>query len=281
MESDERQLIDDFIGGGHNITHSVFATTHAFFRDQAEPPWMAPLGEVQFVQGVAAQFASGKYGKLRAAAGIIGTADLLKYGAEVEPLLVACKSASPNYRGIRCNAAHDPLMAKGSNFHPTPGMYADPKFREGFALLQKHELVFDAFIFAAQLGEFRELAKAFPETTIVLDHAGSPLAALGNYAGAPDYDGKQAEIVAQWKDGLGLVAKECPNVFVKIGGFAIPQLGHGLEAREKPPGSEEVAALFKGLCLWTIETFGVSTQGLKPWMSYTLDTSLLAACPLL
>lgn len=47
------ELIDDFIGGGHNVTHSVFVTTHAFFADQAEPPWMAPLGEVQFVQGVA------------------------------------------------------------------------------------------------------------------------------------------------------------------------------------------------------------------------------------
>ena len=218
---------------------------------------------------------------MRAAAGIIGTADLLKFGAEVEPLLVACKGASPNYRGIRCNAAHDPLMAKGGNFHPTPGMYSvshlgacqsvcvlskpamlpplplnpsvqsssshscqDPKFREGFALLGKHELVFDAFVFATQLGEvnhvgpqhlllaalllaaslllachvcisfsaltsrlieiphvkFRELAKVFPQTTIVLDHAGSPLAALGNYAGAAEYDGKQAETLAAWKE---------------------------------------------------------------------------------
>ena len=63
---------------------------------------MAPLGEVQFVQGVAAQFASNRYGPLRACAGIVGTADLAKYGAGIGPLLVACKQQSPNYRGIRC-----------------------------------------------------------------------------------------------------------------------------------------------------------------------------------
>jgi L-fuconolactonase len=272
------ELIDDFIGGGHNITHSVFVTTHAFFNDEAEPSWMAPLGEVQAMQGVAAQFASGKYSKtLRAVAGIIGTADLLQYGAEVEPLLVACKAASPNYRGIRCNAAHDPAMEKGNNFHPTPGMYSDPKFREGFALLEKHDLVFDAFVFASQLDEFRELAKAFSGTTIVLDHVGSPLAALGNYAGAPSYDGKQAETLEQWKQSLDLIAKECPNVHVKVGGLAIPQLGHGFESRERPPGSEEVASMFKDMCLWTVGTFGANRCMLegnfpvdKVSMSYTV-----------
>merc|ERR1712007_204236 len=98
------ELLDDFIGGGHNVTRSVFVTTHAFFNADADH-LMAPLGEVQFVQGIAAQFASGKYGKFRGAAGIIGSADLAKYGSDVEPLLVARKAVSPNYRGIRCNAS--------------------------------------------------------------------------------------------------------------------------------------------------------------------------------
>eukprot|EP01052_Picozoa_sp_SAG31_P076863 SAG31_NODE_36183_length_315_cov_1.870370_1_plen_71_part_01 len=65
-------------------------------------------------QGVAAQFASGKYGPCRAAAGIVGTADLAKFGAGVEPLLLACKAASPNFRGIRVNGAHDPKLEKMS-----------------------------------------------------------------------------------------------------------------------------------------------------------------------
>ena len=170
------ELVDDFVGAGHKVTHSVFVTTHAFFNAAADPPYMAPLGEVQFVQGVAAQFASGAYGPLRVAAGIVGSADLHTYGAELEPLLVACKAASPNYRGIRCNAAHDPKMPKGSfPGHPTPGMYAEAKFREGFALLAKHGLVFDAWVFSSQLAEVRELALSFPDTTIVLNHCGTPV----------------------------------------------------------------------------------------------------------
>ena len=99
MEADE--LLKDCVGGGHNITHTVFVQTHSFFSADVGDPMMAPLGEVQAMQGGAAQFASGKYGSFRGVAGIIGSADLGKFGAAVEPLLVACKAASPNFRGIR------------------------------------------------------------------------------------------------------------------------------------------------------------------------------------
>jgi len=249
------EIADDFLGGGHKVTHSVFVTTHAFFSADAEPAWMAPLGEVQFVQGIAAQFASGTYGPLRVAAAIIGAADLHKYGADLEPLLVACKAASPNYRGIRCNAAHDPKAPKAS-FHPTAGMYMEPKFREGFALLGKHGLVFDAWLFASQLDDLIDLAKAFPETSIVLNHAGTPVAGLGNLPNAAEYDGKQGEILAGWKERMKRLADECPNVSVKVGGWAIPQMGHGLTEREKPISSSDLVDLFKEPYLWTIATFG-------------------------
>ena len=104
--------------------------------------------------------------------------------------------------------------------------------------------------------EFQALA--FPKTTIILNHMGTPLAALGNVANAPALDGKQDEIIASWKAELTKIATECPNVFVKVGGLGIPQLGHGLEARGTPPTSQEVAALFKDLYLWVIATFGAS-----------------------
>ncbi len=251
------EIFDDLVGGGHKVTHSIFVTTHAFFTANAEPPWMAPLGEVQFVQGIAAQFASGKYGPLRVAAAIVGGADLAKYGVELEPLLVACKAASPNYRGIRCSASHDPKTPK-ANFHPTPGMYAEPKFREGFALLGKHGLVFDAWVYSSQLADVHDLAQAFPETSIVLNHAGTPVAGLGHLENATEYDGKQAEILEGWKEAMKRIADECPNVVVKVGGWAIPQMGHGLTERAAPVGSDGVVALFKEAYLWTIATFGAA-----------------------
>lgn len=248
------ELLDDCLGGGHNVTHTVFAQAHSFYTADALP-MMAPLGEVQMAQGIAAQFASGKYGSFRGAAGIIGSADLAQFGVEVESLLLACKAASPNYRGIRCPGQHDPNVTDKFAV-AEPGTYSKPKFREGFALLAKHELVFDAWLFASQLPDLHSLATAFPDTTIVLDHVGTPVAALGDYTFAPIYNGKQEEVMTKWRNEMTRIAKECPNVNVKISGLAMPQLGHGLPAKDKPPTSDEIAAVFKEICLWTINTFG-------------------------
>ena len=212
------ELIEDFIGGGHNISRSVFVETHSFYNaDVTEADRvMAPLGEAQFAQGIAAQFASGKYGPLRrACAGIVGSADLEKYGAAVEPLLIACKEQCPNYRGIRCGAAHDPNCNSGS-FHQAPGIYSQPKFREGFALLEKLDLVFDAWVFSCQLQDVIGLATVLPGTTIVLNHAGTPVAGLGNYRGAPAYSGKQDAVLEQWRADMKNIAKNCPNVVIKV-----------------------------------------------------------------
>ena len=249
------ELIEDFVFGGHRITHSVYIEAHSFVSKDVDP-LMAPLGEVEMAQGIAAQFASGKYGNTRAAAAIVGTADLEKYGATVEPLLIACKAASRNYRGIRCSAQHDPNLSEKFQVSE-PSKYAKPKFREGFALLEKHALVFDAFVFSTQLSDLHELALAFPGTTIVINHQGAPIAALGDYGPAPSYNGKQPEIIAKWKEEMGRIAKDCPNVFVKVGGF-MPQLGHSFDKREKPITSEELASAVSEMCLWTIQTFGAS-----------------------
>lgn len=241
------ELVDDLVGGGHNVTHSVYAEAHAFHSADAQNPVMAPLGEVVAMQGLAAQFASGKYGELRALAGIIGTADLGKFGGEVEPLLVACKAAAPNFRGIRVNGQHDPGIKFGV---PSPGLYRESKFREGFALLGKHGLTFDAFLYSPQLQDLHGLATAFPDTTIILNHNGCP-------AGAFDSTNDKAdEIVTAWKIEMEKLAKDCPNVYVKVGGGGMAQMGHGFDQREKPPTSDEVSHLFKPTYMWTVETFG-------------------------
>jgi predicted TIM-barrel fold metal-dependent hydrolase len=156
-------------------------------------------------------------------------------------------------------------------------MYSQPTFREGFALLEKHGLSFDAWVFSSQLPDVMDLALAFPGTTIVLNHAGTPLAGLGNVAVAPTYDGQQEDIMATWKVRMSHIAETCPNVYVKVGGAGVPQLGAGFEARAKPPSSEEVARVFKEMYLWTIETFGADRCMLegnfpvdKVSMSYTV-----------
>ena len=72
------------------------------------PVELRPIGEVEFVQGLAAAAATRLYGPCRAAAAIIGHADL-KLGDRVEPVLEALRGASPNrFRGIRHTVTWDP-----------------------------------------------------------------------------------------------------------------------------------------------------------------------------
>ena len=74
------ELLAD-ISGGHNIVATVFLECRSMYRKDG-PPEMAPVGEVEFVNGIAAMSASGGYGPCRVAEGIVGHADL-NLGARV------------------------------------------------------------------------------------------------------------------------------------------------------------------------------------------------------
>src|SRR4029453_2543980 len=73
-----RYLIDEIVedvSAGHNIVSTVFIECGAMFK-QDGPEALRPVGETEFVNGIAAMSASGLYSKTRIAAGIIGTANL-------------------------------------------------------------------------------------------------------------------------------------------------------------------------------------------------------------
>jgi L-fuconolactonase len=93
------ELVAD-IQSGHHVRSTVFIGARAMYRASG-PEEMRPVGEVEFVQGLAAASASGLYGPARAAAAIIGHANL-NLGERVAPVLDALQAASPNrFRGIR------------------------------------------------------------------------------------------------------------------------------------------------------------------------------------
>ena len=79
------------------------------------------------MQGIAAQFASGDYGPFRGAAAIVGSADIAKYGAAVEPLLVELKKI-PNFRGIRVSGSYDAELADSKGNFAGPGLYTEARF---------------------------------------------------------------------------------------------------------------------------------------------------------
>ena len=240
------ELLAD-LGSGHKVVSTVFVECAAMYRADG-PEALKPLGETEFVNGVAAMFASGAYGELRACAGIVSFADLT-LGAEVGPVLDAHIAASPRFRGIRHASGWDASDAvRNSHTNPTQHLLADATFRRGFAELGKRGLSFDAWLYHPQIPELTDLARAFPDTTIIFDHFGGPL-------GIGPYIGKREEIYPQWKKDVAALA-QCENVYAKIGGIQMPINGFGFHKWEKPATSDEIVAAAGRYYRHAIDCFG-------------------------
>jgi len=212
---------------------------------------MAPVGETEFVQAIATHSASAQNGSTVVAAGIIGFADLL-LGSEVETVLDAHLAASPNrFRGIRHACSWDASEeVRNSHTNPPQHLYLNETFRQGFGCLQKHKLVFDAWLYHTQHQELVSLARTFPDQTIILDHIGGPL-------GIGPYKGRRQEVFEIWKNGIVELAS-CPNIVVKLGGVAMAINGFAWHKRELPPASTELAEATAPYILFCIEKFGVA-----------------------
>src|SRR6201988_3308066 len=193
---------------GHNVRSTVFIEARAMYRADG-PEEMRPVGEVEFVQGQAAASASGLYGPTRAAAAIIGHANL-NLGERVAPVLEALRAASPNrFRGIRHSVTWDPHPeVENTAAHKKAGQLGSDEFRAGARVLAKMGLSLEGWMFFPQLPELAEFAKAVPDLTIILNHIGG-LTRIGPYAG------RDEEVMATWRAGIAAVA-ECPNVNLKL-----------------------------------------------------------------
>ena len=222
------QLLEDVVNG-HNIVKTVFIQCGSRYKKNG-PRVLRPIGETEFVQSITAQNATGRYGNIAVAAGIVGFADLL-LGSAVERVLAAHVAAGRDrFRGVRFSTTWDPSSGIRSN-SSAPNLLSDPGFREGFAKLQKYNLTFDAWIYFHQLPELINLARVFPDTTIILDHIGTPL-------GIGPYSGKRAEVFQEWKNRIAELST-CLNVAVKLGGLGMPLCGFDWNERITPASSIE------------------------------------------
>ena len=244
----QRYLLHDLNGdvySGHNVQSTVFVEARSMYRPDG-PEELRPVGEVEFVQGLAAASASGIYGPSKAAAAIVGHADL-KLAADVGPVLEALQAASPNrFRGIRHNVTWSPDPALENR--ETEGILADGKFREGAKVLSRMGFSLDMMLSFPQLPELAEFAKAVPDLTIILNHIGG-----GNRVGI--YANRDEEVVAEWRRGIAAAAA-CPNVTIKLGGMGMPRWGFGWHTRDVPIGSEELAESMSPWMTYCIEEFG-------------------------
>ena len=238
----------DDVASGHNILATVYVDCRSMYRASG-PEAFRPVGEVEFANGVAAMAASGAYGKTLICAGIVSHVSMMLGDGAKAVLEAEIAAGNGRFRGIRHSSAWDadPNVAHMYATRPK-GLLLDSTFRKGFACLAPLGLSFDAWLFHPQLNDFVDLARAFPDTRICLDHCGGPVG-TGNYAG------RREEIFPIWKASIQEAAK-CPNVVVKLGGLAMCLLGFDFHLRPEPPTSEEAAAAWRPYVETCIEAFG-------------------------
>ena len=250
---DHRYLLDELLADlrtGHNVVATVFLECHSMYR-AGGPVEMRPVGETEFVAGVAAMSDSGLYGSTRVAAGIVGFADLT-LGDRVEPVLQAhIRAGGGRFRGVRHAAAWDASPVIGNSAIATgPHDMKRPDFRAGLTRLTALGLSLDAWVFHPQLADAVDLARAFPSANIIVGHVGGPL-------GYGPYTGKRDEVFATWKAGITELAR-CENVTMKLGGMMMRLAAFDYGAAPVPPSSAQLADYWRPYIEPCIERFGAS-----------------------
>ncbi len=232
-------------GAGHNVVQTVFLECGSSYLSTG-PEHLYPVGETVYVADIAA--ASAQDPDQATIAAIVGRADLAHDA--LDDVLDAHEAAGQGlFRGIRHAGACEPhpeaLFIAG---RAPAGLYADANFRQGVARLGERGYTYDTWHYHHQNADFCALAQAVPETTMVLDHFGTPLG-VGVYA-----DQREA-IFTQWQKDMETIAA-CPNVVAKLGGMAMPDNGFGWDKREVPPTSDEFVEAQARYYHHTIDCFG-------------------------
>lgn len=214
---------------GHRVEKTVFVECLSGYRTDG-PEAMRCVGETELVRSLADVSRERRGSRIAA---IVGAADL-RQGDWVEDILSAHIAAGGGlFRGIRHAANWDALNpGLRSHHNAPPHLYLDMKFRSGFARLAPAGLSFDALVYHSQIADVTDLARAFPDTKIVLDHLGGPLG-VGYYAD------RRAEVFADWRRELALLAMS-ENVSIKLGGMAMPFNGYGWHEAASPPSAQDL-----------------------------------------
>ena len=248
-----RYLLDEIledINGGHNIVSTVFIECGAMFKTDG-PEHMKPVGETEFVNGIAAMSDSGVYGNAKISAGIVGTVDLTIGELSGEVLDAHIAAGGGRFRGIRRAVAWDAAdVIRNHRTEPPAGLLLQDKFRRGFAELGPRGMTFEAWCYHPQIAEVTDLARAFPDTSLILDHFGGPL-------GTGPYAGKANEVFEIWKPLIRELAT-CENVFAKLGGINMDVNGFAWHEKPNPPSSAELADATRRYYDYAIEAFGAN-----------------------
>tara|TARA_B100000700_G_scaffold331647_1_gene466504 strand:+ start:6389 stop:7441 length:1053 start_codon:yes stop_codon:yes gene_type:complete len=247
----------------HNIRQTIFIECGEMYSD-SDNVNMRVVGETEFASQIGKMSDKDSNITARIASGVVGTANLL-LGEEVAQVLEAHIAANPDrFKGIRHRAVwldehtinqDKDILENSPTKHintvdrtPKESMLLDETFRKGFSQLSKYDLTFEGWVYHPQLNELYDLAQAFPDTKIILNHLGGPL-------GTGIYRGKLDEIYPFWKKQIAKLA-QCKNIYLKVGGIQMPLNGHDWHRRPVPPSSDELIAVNHDWYMYAIEQFG-------------------------
>ena len=132
----------------------------------------------------------------------------------------------PATRGIRqqLHWHSDPRY----RFALRPDVMNDKEWRRGLGMLAEHGLLFELQIFSSQMIDGAQLARSFPDTVFVLEHAGM----------LEDISPRGWQL---WREGMTALA-QCPNVNVKLSGLGT--FVHACRADVVGPIVTETVAMF-------------------------------------
>jgi L-fuconolactonase len=249
-----RYLLDDFAAdanAGHNIVASIYLEILSYIRTDG-PEHLRPLGELEFANGVGAMAASGEFGKCRVAASIVGFADMRLGDSVAELFDQSMQRAPERFRGVRQVVFDypDDSAYRHATIRVPQGVLHHPQFRNAFRHLGPRGLSFDASVFSVQLADVMQLADAFPDTSIVLNHAGIAM-------GLDKSDSERSELRRKLLVDLAELARR-PNVTCKIGGLGMPYWGFGMneEATDRVFGYRALAEVWAPYVEGCIAAFG-------------------------
>jgi L-fuconolactonase len=239
------ELLED-TARGHSIESTVYIQCGWHYRDSGPEP-LRPVGETEAVVSLAEE-AVQRDAHTKIAAGIVAFADLCLGEAVDEVLQAQIVAGNGRLRGIRNSAARHLEFKHGVLPRPIAQLYADQAFRRGYACLERHGLSFDSWIYHTQLSEVIDLASAFPNVPLILDHVGGLL-------GAGPYQNRRAEAMREWLPLMRQLV-QCPNVTVKLGGLGTTVCGFDFCLQPTPPSSQVLADAWRPVFEPVIELFG-------------------------
>ena len=233
-------------GSGHRVVQTVYAECGQHYRKDG-PEHLRPVGETEWVARVASQSATGPGAEI---AGIIAHADLTLDGRLSEVLDAHEAAGEGRFCGIRhCIAHGDHRRGYENAPGPAPiGLAEDQRFRDGLRLLGRRGVPYDSWHYHYQMDEFIALAQSAPDTTLVMDHFGTPV-------GVGRYREQREEVYANLNASIEAVAA-CPNVVAKLGGLAMPDNGFPWAEGDARATAEELSEAQRSYYLNAIDCFG-------------------------